>query len=295
MQREYYVAFFDILGFKNRLSSMGLAEVLARYEALIETVTYREKSLTKIFGEYGFKESPYWTSDGDVFLFTKTRGAYASDSLLIWENRFWPEARDLNNVELQEKNSSPENSWKFKSVPCDNFLDICNELMCRGLEVGLPLRGAIASGQAVLDLDRNIFLGQPIIDASSLQTEQKMISTSFCNNANLQSVPNRYVFKYDLHTKEQYCNLSNGLILDWPRHWRNTRKTSLVSTINALDTSPASSSYYKNTLELIAHSEQFSHMYESLEETSIRNSYEQFSWSIDELSIPARAVRTVPI
>lgn len=157
MPHGYYVALFDILGFEKRLAILGLQEMLARYEALIEVVTYREEQIKRVFGDFGFEEAPYWSAEGDVMIFTKTQGAYASDSILIWGSRTWPEVRSISVDEMSSHSHSLEDGWKYHPIPCDNFLDVCNDLMCRGLEVGLPLRGAVAVGNAVLDLERIFF------------------------------------------------------------------------------------------------------------------------------------------
>ncbi len=295
MAHGHFVGHFDILGFEKRLARFGLTEMLTRYEALIDVVDYRKEQIQKVFGDFGYKEAPYWTSEGDVSIFTEVYGAYASDSILLWSNRTWPEAREVNTDEYQSLANDPAEGWKYQPTPCDNFLDVCNDLMCRGLEVGLPLRGAIAIGDAILNPERNIFLGQPIVDAARLENGQKMISTSFCKSAMHQSIPARFTLGFDHHIKSNHRDLWGGALLDWPRHWRNTRKIDLVHTIQALNIEKEYSAYYENTLELIAHSLEFSGKFESLEETSIRASYKPFLWSNTALSIRARPVRRIQI
>jgi len=122
--------------------------MLARYEALIEVVDYRKEQIKRVFDELEFDEAPYWSSDGNVFIFNKVEGAYASDSILIWAENTWPEARGKTLDTCQELSSNPADGWAYFPVPPDNFLDVCNDLICRSLEVGLPLRGAIAVGDA---------------------------------------------------------------------------------------------------------------------------------------------------
>jgi hypothetical protein len=53
--------------------------------------------------------------------------------------------------------------------------------------------------------------------------------------------------------------------------------------------------YYENTIAFVDQSESVADRFESPEETSIRSVYEEFSWSNEELSVRARAVRRVPI
>lgn len=295
MPHGFLVAVFDILGFEQRLKRYGLEEMTARYEALIEVVNYRKEQVKRVFGEYGMEESPYWTAERDVFLFTQTHGAYASDSIIVWANRTWPGARGVSIEECKNRMGAAADGWVYHPVPCDNFLDVCNDLICRGLEVGLPLRGGIAVGSAVLDQGRNMFLGQPIVEAARLEKVHNFIGTSFCASAIAQLIPERYVLHFSQHIKEKNRPLWGGVTLDWPRHWRRTRTDELARHIALLNTDPQYSSYYENTHDLVVTSEQYAGQYEGEGETSIRSVYEQFSWSNDTLLVRAHAVRRVPV
>ncbi len=295
MHHGYFIALFDILGFEQRLAIFGLREMLARYEVLIETVNYRKEQVQRVFSDMGMTESPHWTSDGDIFLFTKTHGAYASDSILLWASRTWPEAQSASADEFERSVDNTADGWKYQPIPCDNFLDVCNDLMCRGLEIGLPLRGAVAIGDAALIPDRNIFLGQPIVEAARLESGQKFIGTSFCKSAMTQLVPERYVLRFEGGIKETHLAQWGGTVLDWPRHWRKSRKLDVRHAIAELNVDAKFSSYYENTLKLVAHSEQFADSFESTKETSIRSNYAQFSWSKSDLAVTAHAVRLVAI
>jgi len=290
MPHGYLVAVFDILGFEQRLKRYGLGEISARYEALVEVVNYRKEHAKRVFGENCFEESPYWSAEGDVILFTQTYGAYASDSIIIWANRTWPDARALDIEECKNHMESPDDGWEYHPIPCDNFLDVCNDVICRGLESDLPLRGGIAVGNAILDQERNMFLGQPIIEAARLERVHEFIGTSFCASAVVQTIPARFVLHFNQYVKEKHPPLWHGLTLDWPRHWRRTRKADLTRVVSSLNTDPQYSRYYDNTHDLVAVSEQYADQYESEHETSIRSVYEQFSWSKDKLAVKVRRV-----
>lgn len=214
MHHGYFVALFDILGFEHRLARIGLDEMLSRYEALTDAVNYRKEQVQRVFGDIGMREAPYWTSDGDVFLVTKTHGAYASDSVLLWANRTWPQAQSASAEDIESLAGNPADGWKYQPIPCDNFLDVCNDLMCRGLEVGLPLRGAIAIGDAALIPDRGIFLGQPIVEAARLESGQRLIGTSFCKSAMAQLIPERYALRFDCGIKDDWRPRWGGAVLD---------------------------------------------------------------------------------
>lgn len=295
MRYEYLVGLFDILGFEQKLASIGLTEMLGRYEILIDAVNYRKEHEKQVFDDMNFKESPYWSSDGDVFIFSKIHGAYASDSILLWANRIWPEARNKSPEDIERLSKDPAKGWASHPIPCDNFLDVCNDLMCCGLEIGLPLRGAVSMGEAVLDGDRNIFLGQPIVDAARLEHGQRFIGTSLCKNFTSQTIPKRFLLQFDKHLKDGYVEQWGGFVLDWPRHWRKTRHGDLSQIVKAMNDDVQHSSYYENTLDLIAYSNTFAGQFESVEETSIRSVYDEFSFSNKKLTVPARAIRRLPI
>lgn len=295
MAYGYLTGLFDILGFEQRLSNIGLREMVARYEALIKTVDYCKVQAQRVFGDFGLKESPYWLSDGDVFLFTKNFGAYASDSILLWAERAWPDARDKDAAQIREMAQDPAKGWAYQPVPCDNFLDVCNDLICRSIEVGLPLRGALAVGDGVFDGGRNIFLGQPIIEAARLEPCQKFIGVSLCRSFVDQIIPKRFTLSFSEHLKSDDSPYWGGFVLDWPRHWRNTRKENIVDAVQILDTDPRYAAYYANTLNFIAYSQKFAEQFESVRETSIRANYEAFSFSNEELAVPACALRRVTI
>lgn len=293
MAYGYLVAFFDVLGFEQKLSSIGLAEMLARYEALIDIVNYRKDQVKLVFDERSFKEAPYWNNDGDVSVFNKIHGAYASDSILLWAESAWPAARGKSLGACRKLAADAANGWQYLPIPCDNFLDVCNDLICHSLEVVLPLRGGISMGEAVLDQEKNIFLGQPIVEAARLEKGQRFIGASFCNSAMNQTIPKRFSFQFDQHIKNDYKGKWGGIVLDWPRHWRRTRSADLVSVIKGINVDNQFSDIYENTLDFIAHSQKNAGQFESIAETSIRSAYDAFAWSNEKLSISARAVRRV--
>ncbi len=295
MAHGFFVALFDVLGFEERLKRFGLPGMLERYEALIDVVNYRKQHVQQVFGDLRFSEAPYWTAEGDIFIFTETYGTYASDSILLWAYRTWPEARNASEEAFRTSADNPADGWKFHPVPCDNFLDVCNDLMCRGVEVGLPLRGAVAVGDAVLDQARGIFLGQPIVDAARLESGQRLIGTSFCLSMTNQVTPPRFSLQFDRHLKDTHRQRCNGSMLDWPRHWRRTRNADLSEVVAALNTDPKYATYYENTLELIALSETFAGKFESSNETSVRTQYDPFSWDKKKLAVNVRPVRRVPV
>lgn len=167
MIHDYAIAYFDILGFEAKFKAMGLSTIAEKYRELVQVVDGINEHSSELFGDlFNFKESVYWTKEGEVVPIVKVFGAYASDSILIWSHAAWPEAREKTDHERAKLAEDPGDGWVYQTVPCDTFLRTCNEIICRGLELGLPLRGALAMGKAILDNSERIFLGAPLMGVS---------------------------------------------------------------------------------------------------------------------------------
>jgi hypothetical protein len=278
--RPYAVGIFDVLGFKRRFEQLGLEEITARYAALIDIVVEADKrraDLDSLFPNR--KEGPYWCAGGEIFIDNRVYAAYASDTFLVWANYTWSDLHTKGEDALQKLSEDPSHDWLFYPVPCDPFLDVCNELICRSLQVGLPLRGALAVGDAVLDKARNIFLGQPIIDAHLLEANQRFIGAGICQSFTDQTIPPRYQLEFNKHLKDPPVNEASGLILDWPRHWRSTRKFDVRPIIESLNVDRGFPDYYGNTLDSVDLSEKCATDYQLGDACPIRSNYEQFSYS----------------
>jgi hypothetical protein len=288
---KYLVAFFDILGFQQKFEKVGLAEIAKRYESLIDVVDSRNEYIAELFGSMNFHEAAYWTSEGDVSIFNKVFGAYASDSVLIWAHCAWPEARDKTEMQTESLTKDPASGWVYQTVPCDNFLDTCCDLICRSIELGLPFRGAVSMGTAVIEGERRVFLGAPLIEAARLEHGQRLIGASLCRSFVHQTIPKRFLLSFDTHLKDGYQELYGDAVLDWPRYWRKTRTGDIRNEIKKLSQNAgAASVYYENSLDLVALSEKYADQFESLEDVSIRAVYE--AYSSPELAVRLRPVRS---
>ena len=295
---RYVVCFLDVLGFKSRFDELKLGGMLEKYVDLINTVNAENFRNESVFSKMEFDESAYWTSSGDVFIFSQIFGSYASDSIVVFayadfpENRY-PLALNLNPEERERLAQDEGWGWKYHTIPCDHFLNTCNELICRSIEIGLPLRGAISLGEAVLHIDRGIYLGKPLIDTSGLECEQLCIGTSFAQPFLTQVVPKRYALPFDTHFKGEIPPIFSGFMLDWPRHWRNTRSQNPIEALKALDRNSRFKKFYDKSIEIVEASNKVSHLFEDPDETYVTKVYPQFSGS--KLQANARAARKVLI
>jgi hypothetical protein len=237
--------------------------------------------------DINFTDGVYWTIDGARILHN-VYGAYASDSILLFAYANFPPNRQ--RTEIGDKADDPRTGWMYHPIPCDNFLSICSEIMCHSIEIGLPLRGALSIGDAILDLEQNVFLGQPLIESVSFEKEQRCIGAGFTSSFMKEIIPERYKIPFNKHLKEEaYDAQSKGFVLDWPRHWRKTRRTDLIDALKKLG---LRDDYYNITKEIITISNDRKQLFETPEYTRIENVYPQFSSR--ELALPIRLCRSLP-
>lgn len=221
--KEYMIAMFDVLGFQSLFQRLGLEEVYRRYETL--TAYVREP-------KSGYDIVPV---DGFVAIgHLEIQCAYFSDTILYWTPYSFPAFR--------------------------SFCTTCSEALCRGIEIGLPLRGAIAVGQAIMDLSKATYLGQPIVEVTRVERAQRWIGASFGPSFHDPTDKKSFfldtILPYRSHRKPECDTLINGSALDWPRHWRGTRRGAAATVVQLLNTQPEFSIYYETTLRFIEFSEQ---------------------------------------
>jgi hypothetical protein len=205
---DYIVGFLDVLGFEALLEAVGLDEMARMYNSLLEAALLPQS-----------EEKP-WTQEIAIvcgepvggLMFLPIQTAYFSDSLLLWA------------------------PYHPGHVPF--FLDRCAKVFCQALALGIPLRGAISIGQALLDKDRGIYIGAPLIEAVRLEGRSNWIGVSLgaswkCSERRVPVPPDR-IFLYEPPMKEGGKVLFSDLVLDWPRVWRDSRQDSAVDCLNRL-------------------------------------------------------------
>ncbi|MDD4994107.1 MAG: hypothetical protein PHR83_17955 [Paludibacter sp.] len=279
----YNVCFLDILGFSNKISKEGgLIEIKEKYIKLTEIVIAINEKYKDILST-GFGENSYATLDDNVGVFYKTNIIYGSDSIVIWADRTWEPAKKIESIEKVHFAAK----WIGFPKPCDPFIDICNEIICASIELDLPLRGALSSGNAYFDFDKYIFIGKPIVEATQLEKIQDIVGATFCKSFEEQIIPKRFFLTFDnyLKVEDENCKKLNKEIikaksntnmnlLDWPRHWRNTRTKNLIETIEKIDFGTRVD-IKANTLRFIEKSTELQDMYLSKEETNIKDVYSE--------------------
>ena len=284
----YNVALFDVLGFSDRLKTQGIEAIAQKYAILAKMVQRQNKNYEEYFGA-GFSSSAFWTNDGDIVALQPCEAAYASDSLVLWSHSYFPAARDLPEHERSLLAKDRISGWEYAPVPCDFFLTICCEVVCLSLECGLPLRGAISTGRAIMDRDSGFFLGEPLVEAARLEKAQAALGLSLCSSFVKQHVPVRFTATYKDHIKREEADIAwSERVLAWNRYWKHTREHDCREVIERLSVgSGPASHYYTNTLRMLRSIEDSP----MLKPEGVRNEYPQFS--SPKVKVRTMAVRTI--
>jgi hypothetical protein len=231
------IGLFDVLGFSSLLESRGLDATLQLYRTLIQSVVVEDprRCLGAIGDGSGGRFFTIFTLPNDH--------AYFSDTILLW-------------VPLER-------------VFAEAFVGRCADLVCNALDMGVALRGSIALGEAIMDRESGTYIGTALVEAARLEAAQQWMGVTFADSATwpqfLAEIHPNQIIEYDSPRKVRKPgqeNFASPVVLDWPRVWRETRKTSLSDAIQALNTSDAHSHYYTNAISFAVFSEQNANWYE---------------------------------
>jgi hypothetical protein len=237
------IGVLDVLGFKNRLTREGLPALRQAYDALRNVVHKQEARMLlncAVPVEGGSRAAAFGMLDVGHEL--------TSDSIFLW--------------------------CSYSSFHFPPFCGLLLEFFCDVLELGLPLRGGVAVGEADMDKATRTYLGPALNEAASVEGAQEWIGVSF--GPSFASPPFNWfepeqVLVYRAHRKPSKADLVPGAVLDWPRKWRDTRSTPPESVIAQLNTDPNFSKYYDNTMKFIGFSWQNKDWYRAGGNLSVRS------------------------
>jgi hypothetical protein len=211
-------AYFDILGFKSRLKREKIEHVHKAYLRLIEDAVKPQqsqwaKSVARSPGGHGVPG----------LMWIPIEAAYASDSLVLYVP-YHP-----NFVE--------------------EFFRRAALLFCVALRSGVPPRGAVTFGQGAFHAKTSVFVGAPLVEASSLEQDLDWLGVVFGKSiqgldwhgfpmgapeGRAVPIPPHLVQTVSPPMKERGNELFGGLVLDWPRVWRQTFDDSAVPYLATL-------------------------------------------------------------
>ncbi len=228
----YFVAFFDVLGFSNLVTKIGSQAVLELYQNLINLSVLKKgyKSFEKV--KVGFNQYLLGTT------YVPVKYAYFSDTILLWTT-------------ATDNHASP-------------FTAKCADLMCEALKLGIPLRGSICFGEAIMHKATNTFIGDAIIEAAKLEKSQKWVGASFGESFLNEQIRHELneelvVPLYLKHLKEDLKSASPYLTLDWITKWQNKGYSNLVERLVELEKKAPQKNkeYYKATIDFIKYTEYY--------------------------------------
>lgn len=219
--RRYILAVFDVLGFSAWLQRVGLREIEAIYERLIDEAVAKETMRSYTYGRISPMEML------PVLGSVPVRHAHFSDTIILW-------------APLVQHFIAP-------------FIARCADLLCEALRIGVPLRGALSVGKAVLHERTSTFVGAPIVEAAKLEQAQDWIGACLGPSMLAADVAREFdpnlVIPYRVPFKKGRAGLVSGLALDWPRRYLTRFDESPIGALQDLDKSPAHSIYYINAIQ----------------------------------------------
>lgn len=170
------IAFFDVLGFSNRLEKEDPTVLHTDYARLIDEVD------TAVFKWRPQVTSGDGSSEGLSDNFAKSR--FLFDSLVLVSH----DVRDITNV--------------------SKFILACTLLMEKGFEAEFPLRGAVGVGDFVDDIDRGVFMS-PVFP--SLVRAEKAQEWSGCH-----ILPDAEALVVEALLGSRYLSGYHAAIARWP-------------------------------------------------------------------------------
>jgi len=190
----YTIALFDILGISDNIKKNGTKKVLDLYRQTIELINKVAKDRSvgsapvPAHGPIPAGLKVRWDQCVWVAGFVPNIGiSYFSDTFVIWLRH--------------EKNKEYGQSWtrsayiggkypllfsdvgvelrKFLHSEYFIFLKLCLEFFYRGIQKGIPLRGCVATGNAYMNKNESMFLGEALVEAARGESAQNSIGFAF--------------------------------------------------------------------------------------------------------------------
>ncbi|MBQ3497764.1 MAG: hypothetical protein IJA87_01410 [Clostridia bacterium] len=289
-EQVYSVALFDILGFSKLVSSKGNQVVLDLYNKLLDTL---DKQRTHNDGTTGFASSvvpvPVTKDWKQNIMMAEANGfinaCHFSDTFLIYVNYELSHdgfalATPFNEpypLLLGEVGTAYYPVLYQKHNIYLSFLQTCMEFFCQAIVSGIPLRGCISTGLAIMDHTKSIYIVKPIVEAARGEPAQNSLGIAFGNSFNnSHPVYNKYFIPYLNHLKpnDDRTKFLSPMMLDWARYWRDTpdfKKYDFIECINNMNTDEKSSSYYENAINFFEFSKKHEKWYSELNREEIND------------------------
>jgi hypothetical protein len=219
---ERFVAYLDIMGFKDRLQREGHRGIKKMFDCLYPTI---EELEVKVKERLARQSTPQIPSDENM-LFPIT---FSDSIIIVSTNRSLPSAIYI--------------------------LSYVEHIFSVAISRGIPMKGAIAFGEMTVYKDNRLYFGQPLIDAYELQRELQFYGVAlhhtcenYLNDPKFSTIKNsfgKYLVQYRIPMK-------SGSIIHHIVDWTidcDTPKNKMENFYNIVSGSPRI--YVDNTLEFI--------------------------------------------
>lgn len=286
-EQVYSIALFDILGFSNFVETNGSKIVLDLYNKLLQLVDRQKSSFGKKDSIVGSVVPAPVSDDWKSNLLIADANGYInvchfSDTFIIYVNfllgkrPFWlrdskyePYPLLLGEIGTKQYSIFYEEHRIYLS-----FLQTCMDFFCQSIVAGIPLRGCISTGTAIMNPYKSIFVGEPIVEAARGETVRNFLSVSFGKSFNNHHpVYNDYFIPYYDDMKEVKSEYLSPMLLDWARYWRespNFNKINFNECINKMDKNKSFSGYYKNTIKYFEFSQKHANWSEEINREGVK-------------------------
>jgi hypothetical protein len=224
-----FVAFLDILGFKDRLQRDGHEKVGEMLESLRPAIKIMEEMANRKLKNKRVKSS---SKKNTLYTPSFIFPVMFSDSIIGISSH------DTYTSALQ-------------------ILTFTRFIMYQAIGAGIPIKGAIAYGEFTADLDKSLYFGKPLIDAYELQNELQIYGVALHHTAEKYQAENDMIKEFkDFLIINRAVPMKSGsithYILDWVSYYSDDEKD-VLNAVNELykNVSGKPRMYVDNTLDFV--------------------------------------------
>lgn len=239
-----FLCFFDVLGTSKLIERGEIEKVYSLYE-------YVSGLTENISGKLCLGAQP--VGDGTLVPCFFTQNIYSdhfSDTFIMWSN------------------------FGVPSFP--PFLDTCMNVFCEALAEGIPLRGCVSIGEAIMNRSARQYVGEPLSESAKGEVGQRWLG--FTAGRSFLQAPSfdvRHYIPWTDHLKDADSPVLTTFSFDWPRWWRENRPDDdALSAIQRMNTDERFSSYYDGAAAFVSHSAEHPEWWEEVGMTNAQSGEE---------------------
>lgn len=288
-EQIYSIALFDVLGFSNFVEKNGADKILSLYNKLLELIYKQDSSSNNSNGfPVGIIPSPI-NKDCKSNIMVANAGGYInvchfSDTFIIYVNyltKRTPELLATPHIEEYPLLIGEPNT-EYCPIVYEHhdiyltFLQTCMEFFCQSIVSGIPLRGCIATGPAMMNKEKSIFFGTSLVEAAHGEGARDSMGICFGKSFNnYHPIYNDFFIPYYDNIKtDSKSTFISPMMLDWAKYWRNSdtfNQYDFLDCINKMNTNTEFAKYYDNAINFFKFSESHKNWYNELNRNGIES------------------------